>query len=159
MLLIGTSLRIDNRRYETAASELRPLGEAAYTRVFPDAVVPVGASLRLRSERISVEGLTQGSGPGVAAVRDSALETFQLLHAVTANVPPEVKLHVDEITLDSQGLKLAGRTTSHHAAGELVRTLNLNTDLSVAPPRTKLRTDKTVDFSIRATRGDAEDDR
>ena len=84
--------------------------------------------------------------------RASGLASLELLHTITANVPPKTKLHVDEVLLDEAGVRVSGQTTSHNAAGEIVQRLNTVAGLAVDPPRTKLRRDKTVDFRLHVRR-------
>jgi hypothetical protein len=148
---IGLQVRLENMRYAAAAAELEPMTAALYREVLGDSKVPTGAALRLRSERIRLEGLTQ-SGDAHQALPATGLGSLQLLHLFAANAPSGVKLDVNEIVLDENGIQVAGQTTSHDAAGELVRTLNQVAGLQVEPPRTKLGSDRTVDFRLNAKR-------
>jgi len=58
LLILAIRLCIDNLSYAAAANELRPLRNQVYQTVFPDAAASPAAALRLRSERIKLEALT-----------------------------------------------------------------------------------------------------
>ena len=156
LLILAIRLCIDNLSYAAAANELRPLRNQIYQTVFPDADPSPAAALRLRSERIKLEALTDRGDVKARDLSSSALDTFELLHKVMAHIPVDLKVHVNDIVLDDQGIRLAGQTTGHGAAGDLVRQLNKAPGLTVDPPRTKLRKDGTVDFRVRAV-GDNDD--
>lgn len=151
MLLAVWAVDLHSRAQEfrTATADLRPLMSEMYGNVFPGAALQPGAALRVRSERIKLEGLT-GSVEVDPAGGPSNLVSFELLHAVTAGIPAAMKLNLSEVIIDEDGIRLAGQTTSHEAAGELVRSLNEAAGVRADPPRTKLRPDKTVDFRIAA---------
>jgi hypothetical protein len=117
-----------------------------YASAFPGQPVPPGAALRLRSERLKLAALT---GPAdLASKPEDALATLQILHAVNTHIPENMKLFINEIVLEPDELHLAGQTTSHDAAGLLVKSLNQSPGLEADPPRTKLRPDKTTDIRL-----------
>jgi len=142
---------VEGSRYAAAVETLRHRCGEVYREATASETVPPAAALRLRSERIKLEGLTD-TGGAMPDARASGLASLELLHTITAHVPPEVKLHVDEVLLDEAGVRVSGQTTSHNAAGEIVQQLNTVPGLVVDPPRTKLRRDKTVDFRLHVRR-------
>jgi hypothetical protein len=150
---MGIHLRVERTSYAATIDHLTARRTQIYQRAFPEKAVPPGAALRLRSECIKLEGLTERATIETPDLKPSSLETFDLLHDVTAAIPADLKLHVNEIQVDDRGIRLAGQTTSHTAAGKLVQELSAIPSLTVEPPRTKLRKDRTVDFRIRAERG------
>ena len=152
LVVLGVRLRADNMRYNEAVRDLLPLRAGIYENVFPDETPPPTAALRLRSECIKLEGLTERGDSTRPDPNSSGLAAFQLLHIVMANMPASLRLHVREITLDSLGLRFSGQTTGHGVAGDLVQQLNQVPGITVDPARTKMRKDGTVDFLIRVTR-------
>jgi hypothetical protein len=158
LLLFATAIQLtlQNHKYGKSFDQLNALRADVYAGVFPGVPTPAGAAFRLRSECIKLEGLTQQGPIERSDLTPDSLQAFDLLHDVTVAIPAELKLYVTEISLDDGGIRLAGQTTSHAAAGDLVRRLNAVPGIAVHPPRTKLRKDHTVDFRIRATREDAE---
>ena len=151
LLILGVRLRMDNVAHHNAADRLRSLQSEIYQAVFPGSVVPA-AAMRLRSERIKLEGMTNQRGEGKDNLNTSGLVAFELLHEVMVRVPDNMKLFVQQIELDARGIRLSGQTTSHSAAGDLVKAIGNVQGMAVDPPRTKLRKDGTVDFRIRATK-------
>ncbi|MGD2111015.1 MAG: hypothetical protein PVI86_16685 [Phycisphaerae bacterium] len=152
LLALGLQLRVDNLSYAATMDEFGALRTRVYGQAFPGEPAPPGAALRLRSECIKLEGLTERTVIETSDLRPNSLGTFDLLHDVTSAIPANLRLYVNEILVDDRGIRLAGQTTSHAAAGELVQQLNAIEKLVVDPPRTKLRKDQTVDFRIRAER-------
>ncbi len=156
VLLATFAIRLcaDNAVYSSVIDTSLRDQTRIYQDVHPDKPVPYGAALRLQSERIGLEATTAGptDTPATAWLHRSGLDAFTTLHEVTSRIPSGLKLYVNEIQLDDVGITLSGQTTSHGAAGDIVRELNELTTLSVDPPRTKRRQDKTVDFRIRAVR-------
>ncbi len=131
-----------------ASSEVSSVQAQIYQSVFPSTALPSGAALRVRSERIRLAGLTRtGEVRGESPVHHD-LETFDLLHQLTASIPPHVRLHVNEIEIDAEGIRVAGQAAAHAAAGEWVQEINRSASLRADPPRTNLRKDGTVDFRI-----------
>jgi len=157
LLILGLRLRLDNLRHVQAITELGPTRDAIYAEVFPGQAVTSGAALRVESERIKLQGLTSNKQEGDAFAAPRPLEVFELLQSVTAAAPEQLKLFVNELVVDDQGLRLIGQTTSHSAAGDLVQALNRVPSIDVEPPRTKLRNDRTVDFHIHAARVSRDD--
>jgi hypothetical protein len=148
---MAVSARVRAWDYERAAAALRPERDRIYASVFPGATPPPGAALRVQSERIKLSGLTEEGGPALPA-QTSGLAALEVLHTVSASIPEQMRLFVQEIVLEPGEVRLSGLTTSHEAAGEFVQAMNKLSDLEVEPPRTKLRPDKTVDFRMTARR-------
>lgn len=121
-----------------------------YQRVYESSSVPPGAALQLRSERIKLEGMTTTDGVDDTLHDRRGLAVIESLAHVIAALPDDVKISVDELVIDASAVELAGRTTAHSHAGRLVQGLNRLSRIAATPPRTKLRTDETVDFRIRA---------
>lgn len=144
-------MHLNRRQYQSAVADLQPEIAEAYRAAFGGASPPPGAALRLRSERIKLQGLT-GTDHLSPVLNTAGPIAFELLHAATAAIPPGMKLNLSEVIIEEDELRFAGQTTSHEAAGEWVSALNQAGTLTAEPPRTKLRRDKTVDFRIRATR-------
>ena len=152
---LACHFHIQSSKHADTAERLRGRCGEVYRSATSSRTVPPAAGLRLRSERIKLEGLTDVDDT-MSDTRASGLASLELLHAITANMPPKVKLHVNEVLLDEAGVRLSGQTTSHNAAGEIVQKLNGVAGLAVDPPRTKLRRDKTVDFRMHARRQENE---
>lgn len=144
-------MHLKRRQYQSAFAYLQPEIAEAYAAAFAGASPPPGAAIRLRSERIKLQGLT-GTDHSSPVLNTAGLIAFELLHAATAAIPPGMKLNLSEVIIEEDELRFAGQTTSHEAAGDWVSALNQAGTLTAEPPRTKLRPDKTVDFRIRATR-------
>jgi len=155
LLLLIIRALWENARYSTAIAQVQPMQAQIYRRAIGDPV-PLGAALRLRSELIKLEALTDRSTNQNSLPQSSGLAAFELLHEMMLKIPDELKLNVSEILIDEQAVRVVGQTSSHSAAGELVRQLNLIPDLTVNPPRTKLRQDRTVDFHIYGIRKNQE---
>jgi hypothetical protein len=152
-VLLGLRWRLENVAYQRSLEETRSIQNQAYQRVFPGAPAQAGAALRLRSERIKLEGLTKSTAASDMPSR-SGMEVFRLLHAMTASVPPSVKLNVHEIDVDEGRVRVIGHTTNHTAAGEWVQELNKIGAVQADPPRTTLRKDGTVEFRIHAQKAE-----
>ena len=148
VVAIGT--RVEMAQYGHGAEELRPLREQVYADVFPGQSLPPGAALRMRSERIKLEGLTEGARDADQVLKTNGRQPLGLLLLITEHIPPNLKLHVTQIVVDDTNFKIIGQTTDHGAAGHLVQALNEMPGCEVDPPRTKLRKDLTVEFQIRA---------
>ncbi len=150
--VLAVRMRVDIVSHAHAMNELRELRADIYRQAFPDQPIPPGASLRLQSERIKLEGLTETATGRGNSIDLNGLAAFELLQQAVARIPSGLKLHVTEIGVNHSALRISGQTTSHSAAGELVQQLNQIPMLAVDPPRTKLRKDRTVEFKIHARR-------
>lgn len=150
LVAFGVKLRIENIRIAHGLDELRPKRSEIYAQVYPGETVPPEAALRLRSERIKLEGLTDdGRDTGIKS-SDNGLALFSWLSGIVEQISADLKVNVTEILVDRRSVRLSGRTTSHGKAGELVQAINNVPPLAADPPQTKLRQDRTVDFRINA---------
>lgn len=150
LLAFAAMFRCKSSDYNAANSQLRTVKLEIYTATFPSTPMSAGAALRLRSERIKLEGLTESKNGGDAILGRQGIETVTCLCQAIDALPRDVKLYVDELSIDESSLKLFGRTSAHSHAGQIVQGLNSTKRLAAAPPRTKLRADRTVDFRIHA---------
>ncbi len=159
VLLIALSLgfRIQNHTYGRAIGELRSQKQALYATVYPGESVPPSAALRLRSERIKLEGLTNGTKQTAMPGSEHGLHTLALMSDLVRQIPSQVRLRLDELSADDRGMKLVGGTRAHSDAGLLVQAFNELDALAADPPRTKKNKDSTVGFRVQIRRtGDAE---
>jgi hypothetical protein len=156
--VFALKLRVENMRYAAAIEDLRPVAAQLYESALGGPAPATGAALRLRSERIKLEGLTHSGVDRDELVPGSA-GAVRALQWLSSEIPSGVKLDVSEIAIDSEGLRVTGCTTTHEAAGDLVAALNESGKFEVDPPRTKLKSDKTVEFRISAKRKSNADER
>ena len=158
LLIFCVRLRFQNLACVHGAEELRPLRSAVYAEVYPGESAPPEAALRLRSERIKLEGLTDATGGDGGEPRRPGSAVLEFMQGVAEHIPAKLKLHVTELMADDESMTVAGRTSSHGAAGDLVQALNRAPGLAAEPPRTKLRKDGTVDFRMTIVRSTEADD-
>lgn len=154
ILLVVLTLRWvrEGARYAAAGENLHSEQMQLYQRVFPDSPLPSGSALRLQSERIKLEGLTERDGIGESPAGIGGMEAFALLHELTDRLPRSARLSVEEVVLERDAVRVAGLTTSHQVAGDWVRQLNESPILRADPPRTKLQADATVEFRVQVKR-------
>lgn len=150
LAVIGFKFRIDNIVVARVIDGLVPIRNDIYSQAFPGQKPPPEAALRLKSERIKLEGLTDRGDEKTEFQSGNGLQLFELMHDILNKIPDDVKLAISEILLDERTVSFTGRTTSHGQAGQLVRALNQLPAISAEPPNTKLRKDHTVDFRINA---------
>lgn len=150
LVVIGFKFRIDNTVVARGIDALVPIRNEIYAQAFPGQTPPPEAALRLRSERIKLEGLTHQGDEKTEIRSGNGLQLFELMHEILNQLPDDLKIAISEILLDERALSFKGRTTSHGQAGKLVHALNQIPTISAEPPNTKLRKDQTVDFRINA---------
>ena len=150
LVVIGFKFRIDNTVVARGIDALVPIRNDIYLQAFPGLTPPPEAALRLRSERIKLEGLTDRGDKKTDIQWGNGLRLFELMHDILNQLPDDLKLAISEILLDERTVSFTGRTTSHGQAGQLVHALNQIPAISADPPNTKLRKDHTVDFRINA---------
>lgn len=150
LALIGIKFRVDNAAVGRGIASLQPIRNEIYMQAFPGQLPPPEAALRLRAERIKLEGLTDRGGSKTDVHSGDGLELFEIMHDILEQLPSDLKLSISEVLLDERTLSFTGRTTSHGKAGEVVHALNQIPSITAEPPNTKLRKDKTVDFRINA---------
>lgn len=139
-------------RLSRGVEGMRPIKSELYQQVFPKTTMPPGAALRVRSERIKLQALTRQGGVSVAPFNKAPMDPLAGLHDIAAVIPKDLRLFVTELVVDEDGATMAGRTIAHSAVGDLVQALNTISGMQFDPPRTKLRPDKTVDFTIKGRR-------
>lgn|GEM_PF-5333916 len=150
ILVFGLRFRMANAELANGLADLRPQREAIYSQAYPGKPAPPEAALRIRSERFKLQSLTEQKGLDDALPSTNGLDLFERMHDILEHIPPDLKLAISEVHLDERGIRLAGRTTSHGRAGEIVQALNQLPDISAEPPHTNLRKDQTVTFRINA---------
>lgn len=149
---LGVHLHLDKRAYTGALRSHRSVRDEIYQSVFPDSEVPPAAALRLRSERIKLEGLTENVPADTASLGFSSMQVLYLLREVTSRVPDDLRLRLDELLVDPKTVRISGKTSSHSEAGRLVKSLNSVPDFAFGPPQTRLLADRTVEFRIHGSR-------
>ena len=147
LAVTGVRLRLDRSAYAHGLSELEPARTALYQEVFPGSDVGPASSLRLQSERIKLEGLTE-TAMGAGSLAPTGTAVLTSIRDVVQSVPDSLKLFLTELTANETVIRISGQTTSHTAAGELVGQLNSINEWAFDPPTTKLRKDGTVEFRI-----------
>jgi hypothetical protein len=157
LLILAVRLYREGGAYSAAAAAARPVRDAVCAEVFPGVPFTAAAPLLVRSERIKLEGVTERAG-GPVRLGLAGLEALDLLGEVVARVPAGMKLDLSEIAVDERVLRLVGRTTSHDAAGALVKSLNAGGRFAGDAPQTKLMGDGTVQFRVVARRLGGDDD-
>lgn len=150
LAVLGFKFRIDNSVVAKSIDGLVPIRNGIYVQAFPGQAPPPEAALRLRSERIKLEGLTDRGDTKSDIQSGNGLQLFELMHDILNQIPGDLKIAISEVLLDERTVSFTGRTTSHGQAGRLVSALNQIPAISAEPPNTKLRKDKTVDFRINA---------
>lgn len=150
-VLFGAGWRLERRAADRATAELRATMSDVYAEVFPGKAPPPGAAAVVASHRRTLEGLT--GARGADAAWSASADPLTVLGQVVAALPGDVKLNVSELAFDAGAVRLAGRTTSHNAAGEIVRAINTVPGLQSDPPQTRLREDDSVDVRIHIRSG------
>ena len=136
------------RDYYDASESLRNACATAYAMVHPEQTMPPAAALRLHSQRLELEATTQGVPDLTGGVNSGGLTLLRTLGTVIEAVPSQLKVAVGEIQADIGRVRLSGATTGHQQVGDIVQSINKQQTLQADPPRTKLRKDGTVEFSI-----------
>ena len=126
---------------------------AVYRQVFDAKALPPGAALRLASERVRLQGLTQ-SGATTPVHSESPVDVFR---EFVAALPEDVRVMLLDARLDQRQLTLRGQTAGHRDAERIVEALNRVPGVIARPPRTTRLKTGGVEFSIIAT-GDGEND-
>ena len=145
---LGIKLHLETAAQAKAAAALEPIRTQIYQDVFPGEKLTPAASMKMASYRVKLEGLTADTGHGAGADIAARVDPLVPLIRFVGHIPDSTKLFVDELTVDGSRLRVRGRTLAHEAAGDLVRALNATGYWTVDPPRTKLRSDGTVEFRI-----------
>jgi hypothetical protein len=147
----------ESSRYARAAGDLQSEQVRIYQNVFPGNPTAPGSALRIQSERIKLEGLTERDGTSDSPAGIGGIEAFALLHELTDRLPKSAKVNIEEVVLEQDGVRVAGLTTSHQVAGDWVQQLNESSLLRADPPRTKLRADATVEFRVQVKRAEGDE--
>jgi len=140
----------DSSAYAQPIEDIKQMQENLYQEVYPQKPMPLGAAYRIKSERKRLEGLTEGSGESVNLLARNGQEPLQIMLQIIEHIPKKMLIDVSKIDLSDSYFKLQGRLKDHSVAGRLVQGLNQIEFLEVNPPRTDMREDKTVDFTISA---------
>ncbi|MCC7291864.1 MAG: hypothetical protein IT449_07375 [Phycisphaerales bacterium] len=120
-----------------------------YRQVYPVEALPPGAALRLASERKRLEGLTRSS----EQVPDSpAQEPLDAFRGFVAELPPDVRIFLDQIRLDENQMALRGTTAEHRDAERIAEALSRVPGIESRPPRTTRLSEGGVEFSVLARR-------
>lgn len=135
-------------RLASAADSLTPALAKIYANAMPDAAaIPAAPALQLRSELTRLVGLT-ARHESIDGWDRSPLSTLDVLREVIDRIPSDIKLQLQGMDVHPSGCQLVGRTLSHDAAGRLVAAVNQDSRYLAEPPQTKLRDDRTVEFTI-----------
>ncbi|MEK6677212.1 MAG: hypothetical protein AABZ47_16360 [Planctomycetota bacterium] len=122
-----------------------------YRDVFQTTRLPPAAALRLASERLRLEGLTQAKAPLPNTKTSSPLDGFR---DFVAALPDDVRVMLLDARLDETQWTLRGQTVEHRDAERIVETLTAHAGLSAKPPRTTRLPSGGVEFTVVATGAD-----
>jgi hypothetical protein len=148
LLILAIRFGFESRHLSNAERAIHVELAQLFNELFPTSPENAGSGLRIQSERIRLEGLTNKSNSSIDVPEARGMVTFSLLHNLTQHLPGSARVNIEEMLLDRNGIRLSGLTTSHSVAGEWVRQLNTNSNVTADPPRTKLRPDGTVEFRV-----------
>ncbi|MEK6674123.1 MAG: hypothetical protein AABZ47_00545 [Planctomycetota bacterium] len=122
-----------------------------YSDVFQATQLPPAAALRLASERIRLEGLTQAKAPLPNTKTSSPLDGFR---DFVAALPDDIRVMLLDARLDEAQWTLRGQTVEHRDAERIVETLNAHAGLQAKPPRTTRLPSGGVEFTVVAASAD-----
>jgi len=160
LVLLGTlalDARLQHRRCRQQIDCIRAAQAELFQAVLPDRQTPANPAMRLASERIRLEGLTQGALPqtNIAALMSTrSLAVFDDLRDLIEGLPVDVRIRLMELNIDPQQLSMRGHTADHRDAERIVETINGIPTLTGRPARTSRLKTGGVEFAIRATRSE-----
>ncbi len=151
LIVQGIQIRSIRQVYAVNASHLRAESQQVYSGLFPGSIVPPSVAMRLRSERIKLEGMTKSDQIPSSNERSSGLHILDIFGSIAETLPSDIKIFVNKLVIDDAMLTISGQTTDHAAAGIIAQALHKMPGIQIDPPSTKMRSDKTVEFRIRAS--------
>jgi hypothetical protein len=144
---IGFSLR--GKAFERHLSGVHARQLETYQTIDSGAsTLPMGASLRLASERVRLEGLTRGAQDDTASSDGSS--ALELLREIAASLPTDAPIMLTSARLEAGQFVLRGQTSEHRQAERIAEAIGKVADLEVKPPRTTRLAEGGVEFSLTA---------
>lgn len=137
-----------NTRDQQALIEAQML--KAYREVFDTLILPPGASMRLSSERVRMEGLAGKRNAASSSERKTLPPPLHVLREFVESIPSDVPILVHEARIDGQQLTLRGMTREHRDAERLVEALNRVAGVRALAPRTNRLKSGGVEFALNA---------
>lgn len=151
LLVCSGGMRHHRRLFEEQLAGANDARRVIYTEVFETEILPPGAAMRLASERVRLEGLTQSRGGSASVQRKPTFEPLAVLREIVAGLPDDVRVMLSDVRVDGTHVTLRGQTAEHRDAERIVETMNRIPNLRAQPPRTARLQNGGVEFSISAT--------
>lgn len=145
LLVLTGGLAWHRARLKEQVDTIAQWEHSVYTELFPGRPVPTSAALRLASERRRLEGLTLTQAPDAA----QRVDALAALRTLVAAVPPDLRIDLEELRLESTDVMLRGRLRDHAQAEEVAAALDGVAGLRCAAPRTQ-RSGSGVQFFLHA---------
>lgn len=133
------------RRYQTAAEGFGRGQGAVFERVLPNERQPLAVRSRLASHARQLAGL-RGASADVPD-RPSALQT---LRETCARLPGDVRMRVVDLSIEPNGIRMAGQARSHGEAEKIAAELRKGNVLEVQSPRSDKLVSGGVAFTLSA---------
>jgi hypothetical protein len=150
-LTVTAGMRLHITQLRQHQTEVNAARLATYQQVFSVERLLPGAALRLASERVRIEGLTQ-SRTAEPAVAGCPLDA---LREVVTHLPQDVRIMLASIQVNEQQLILRGQTTEHREAERIADAVNKTGQFEARSPRTNRLKNGGVEFAIYASKVEA----
>ena len=154
LLLLIVGMHVHNRTLHHQLQDMESAKLAAYRLVFDTKALPMGAALRLASERLRLDALAHVDSKSSKSIQNKLPPPLKVLREVVASLPADLPVMLAEARLDDRQMTLRGQTREHTDAERIVATINGLPGLNAPPPRTNRLKSGGVEFSIVAGTSD-----
>lgn len=149
--VLAAGLHVHRLRGQAQLERVADWERSVFMESFPEQPPPAGVALRLASERRRLEGLTMAGGD----TETHRADALQALRTLTAALPADVRVDLQELRVESRNLTLRGRCRDHRQAERLAVAIDQLAEFSCPAPRTHRLDDGGVQFFLSARRADA----